>query len=248
MASKSGRAGASTRDLAEKRRLIRLSFAFVGLILGWVFLKVLPHAQTVGFGLVMALFVAFKVAMSALENQVDKKIKEEKRAIRGAVGEGRIGGLLDGLDDEHVVLHDLVCPFGNIDHVVLSRHHGLFLIETKAHGGRVAVVDSRILVNGKPPEKDFITQTLRNTYWLRDQVKAVTGAEAWVNSLIVFTNAFVERSRPIKGITVTNKKFLLKAIERNGKPLPVEVWDARERLTQLLSPSAIPAPGLSAQC
>jgi len=221
--------------------LIRACFGLVALILGWVFLKLLPHAQTVGFGLVMALFFAFKVAMSALEMQVNTKIKEEKRAIRGAVGEEKIGSLLDGLDDEHVVLHDVVCPFGNIDHIVLSRQHGLFLFETKAHGGRVAVVESKIVVNGKPPEKDFIAQTLRNTYWLRDQVKAITGVEPWVNSLIVFTNAFVERSRPIKGITVTNKKFLLKTIEQNRKPLSVEIWNARERLTELLT-SAPPAP------
>lgn len=117
--------------------------------------------------------------------------------------------------------------FGNIDHVVLSREHGVFLIETKAHGGKVTVVDGKVQVNGKPPEKDFIAQTVRNTQWLSGRLEGITGVTAWVNSSIVFTNAFVEWSRPVKGITVTNKKFLLSNIQRVRKPLPPAIWDAR---------------------
>ncbi|HSD85851.1 MAG TPA: hypothetical protein VLG46_18450 [Anaerolineae bacterium] len=36
---------------------------------------------------------------------------------------------------------------------------GVFLIETKAHGGKVQVLNNRLLVKEKPPEKDFIVQT-----------------------------------------------------------------------------------------
>lgn len=237
MASKSGRAGASTRDLADRRYLIRASLGLLALLIGWVFLKVLPHAQTVGIGVVVVLFVGFKVVVNILEAKIDTKIVEEKRAIRGAVAEEKIEAILDQLDDEQVVLHDVRCEFGNIDHIVLSKNHGVFLIETKAHGGKVAVVNSKIQVSGKPPEKDFIAQTLRNTYWLADELRAITGATAWVTSFIVFTNAFVEKSRPIKGIRVTNKKFLLQNIRQVMKPLPPEIWDAREKIAARFSGS-----------
>jgi hypothetical protein len=230
MASKSGRAGVKTREMAERRALIRAGFGLIAMIVGWVFLKVMPHAQAAGIGTIVVLFVAFKVAMNILESKIDTKIVEEKRAIRGAVAEEKIEEILDQLDDEHFILHDVVSSFGNIDHVVLSKNHGLFLIETKSHGGTVTVVDGKIRVNGNWPEKDFISQTIKNTYWLAEQLRLITGVTAWVSPSIVFTNAFVERSRPIKGITVTNKKFLLSNIQQNRKPLPAEIWDARETI------------------
>jgi hypothetical protein len=233
MASKSGRAGASTRALAERRTLIRAGFGFVALVVMGVFFKILPHAQAAGVGVVLILFLAFKVVMNLFESRIDTKIAEEKRAIRGAVAEEKIEEILDQLGDEHRVIHDVRCQFGNIDHIVLSRNHGVFLIETKAHGGRVAIVESKIRVNGKLPEKDFIAQTLRNTYWLVEELQTMTGVRPWVTSLIVFTNAFVVRSRPIKGITVTNKKFLLESMRQLGKPLPAEVWAARDKIASL---------------
>lgn len=220
MASKSGRAGASTRALAERRRLFRAGFGIVALVVMGVFFKILPHAQAAGVGVVLVLFLAFKGVMKILESRIDTKIAEEKRAIRGAVAEGKIEEILDQLGDEHRIIHDVRCQFGNIDHIVLSRNHGVFLIETKAHGGRVAIVESKIRVNGKLPEKDFIAQTLRNTYWLVEELQTMTGVRPWVTSLIVFTNAFVVRSQPIKGITVTNKNSCWRACDN---------WESRCR-------------------
>lgn len=182
----------------------------------------------------MVLFVVFKMVMGSLESKIDTKIKEEKRAIRGAKAEEKIEDILDQLDDEHFVIHDVSSDAGNIDHVVFSKNHGVFLIETKAHGGKVTIVDGKVRVNGNWPEKDFIAQTVKNTYWLADQLRMITGVTAWVNPMIVFTNAFVERSRPIKGITVTNKKFLLSNIQRIRKPLPTQIWDAREEISARL--------------
>jgi hypothetical protein len=197
--------------MAERRALIRAGFGVVALVVGIIFFKLLPHAQAAGIGVVLGLFVAFKIVMSFLESKIDTKIAEEKRAIRGAVAEEKIEQILDQLDDEHFVIHDVTSEYGNIDHVILSKAHGVFLIETKAHGGRVAVVDGKIQVNGRAPEKDFIAQTIRNTYWLAGQLQEITGTNAWVNSFIVFTNAFVDKSRPVKGVTTINKKYLLSA-------------------------------------
>ena len=237
MSAKSGRAGASTRGLAEYRNLLRIALGLAALAVAWIFWQFLPHAQHLGFVVVAALLVAFKLVMSLLERKIGTKIREEKQAVRGAVAEEKIGGLLDQLGGELRVLHDVPCPFGNIDHVVVSKDHGVFLIETKAHGGRVAVVDSKIRVNGRLPEKDFVAQTLRNTYWLVEQIKGITGIDVWVNPLLVFTNAFVAPSRPLKGITITNQKFLASTVEGTNSPLPARIWEAREELLAALAPA-----------
>jgi hypothetical protein len=201
----------------------------------------MSHAQVAGVGVILGLFIVFKFVMNTLESKIDTKIVEEKRAIRGAEAEETIEQILDQLDGEHLIIHDVESGYGNIDHVVLSKCHGIFLIETKAHGGRVTVVDGKVQVNWHPPEKDFIAQAARNAYWLARQLQEMTGAIAWVNSFIVFTNAFVEWSRPVKG-AVMNKKFLFSNIQRVRKPLPAQIWDAREEIVSRLK-SSMTVPG-----
>jgi hypothetical protein len=72
------------------------------------------------------------------------------------------------------------------------------VLETKAQGGKVEVTGSNLLINGKAPEKDFIAQTLKNTYWLRDCLQGATAVKVWIKPLIVFTNAFVAPGSPSK--------------------------------------------------
>jgi len=230
MSSRIGNAGPSSHELADRRALARAGYGIMGVAIISVLFTLLPHGQAAGIALVVALGVAFKAAMTFVEAKIDTKIAADKRAAGGAVAGDRIGQTLDELGEEHLVIHDLRCPYGNIDHVVLSRNHGVFLIETKAHAGRVAVVDSRIVINGRPPELDFVAQTLRITCWLADEMEKISGVRTPVNSLIVFTNAFVVTSRSVKGVTITNQDFLLSNIQRMGKPLPLAVWAARERI------------------
>jgi hypothetical protein len=90
MASKSGRAGATTREMAERRALIRAGFGVIAAVVGLIFFTLMPHAQTAGIGAILGLFVTFKVVMNILESKIDTKIVEEKRAIRGAVAEEKI--------------------------------------------------------------------------------------------------------------------------------------------------------------
>jgi hypothetical protein len=70
---------------------------------------------------------------------VDRSVKEERRAAWGAKGEELIGSILEELDEGYLVQHNLLSPFGNIDHLVLGKDSGLFLVETKAHGGESAL-------------------------------------------------------------------------------------------------------------
>ena len=234
MALRIGYLGASTRELADRRLLARVGFGIIALAVVCVLFTVLPHAQAACLGGLVALGVLVKVAMTVLESRIDTKIAEELRPSRGSVAEEHVGEVLNEIGDEHVIVHDVQCPHGRIDHLIFSKSYGIFLVESMPHSGRVEVIHSRIRINGKLPETDFVVQTLRNTSWLVDELEKIAGVRARVNSLVVFTNAFVVTSRSVKGVTVTNKKFLLSNIQRLGKPLVPEIWTAREKIAGAL--------------
>ena len=85
---------------------------------------------------------------------------------------------------------------------------------------------------GTSPEKDFITQTLKNTYWLKEKVSETLGLNIWITPVLVFTNAFVPFHKPIKGVIVTNKKFLLDTIQKphNVNTVDLKLWVSKEKL------------------
>lgn len=171
-----------------------------------------------------------------VDRQVDRKIKLEKRAIRGAKAEERVGGLLAELSNDYYVLNDIESPYGNIDHIVIGKNNGIFLIETKAHGGRVEIDGEAILINGKTPEKDFIAQALQNSYWLRDKLGEYSDSKPWITPIVVFTNAFVPFTKPIKGVQIVNKKYLLNVLGKATKPnaIHAKIWDSKENIVKRL--------------
>jgi hypothetical protein len=232
------RAGQSTREMAAKRHKKRIWFAIVSVVI--VILIVLialnPKFLKIGGFTSIGLLLVARVFMNYSDGKDRQLRKEEKRAVRGAKGEEKIGSILDSLGEEYLVLHDIESPYGNIDHVVITKQNGVFLIETKAHGGKVSVVEGRLLVNGHDPEKDFIAQCLHNTYWLRDKICDTTSVETWIVPVLVFTNASVERMTPIKGVTVVNKKYLVNILQKaNNKKQNVTVWENREQIVQALT-------------
>lgn len=217
MALKHGTAGKSTRDMEKKRYIARVIMVAIGLLsmalLYLILSSMLPKNK--GLSGVISV-VATIIAMKIIANTTLKEAKEverlERRASRGAEAEEKVDGLLKKLPNDYAVFNDVESPYGNIDHVVINTNNAIFLLETKAHGGTVSYNESSLLVNGKVPEKDFISQTLKNTFWLRDYLKEQTGVELYVKPIIVFTNAFVKVHKPIKGVSVINKKYLLDSI------------------------------------
>jgi hypothetical protein len=228
------RAGKSTREMARKRRRSAAWTAIIGIMVVaglWLLLKNGKAAGIGGIG-VLVLLILLQVLPDWIEGSVGRKLKAEKRAIRGARAEEKIGEMLAGLSADYYVLHDVESPYGNIDHIVISQYGGVFMIETKAHGGRVEVNGENLLVNGKNPEKNFIAQALSNTYWLRDEINKIVGAKPWINPIIVFTNTFVPQTRPVKGVRIINKKYLLNTLSKPGRSNAVnaQVWVKKEKI------------------
>lgn len=217
--------------MAGKRHKNALWILIFGMVLIVIIGLFLQNSKALGIGGtgVLLLIILIRVLPDLIKGSADKKFKEEKRAIRGAKGEEKIGELLEDLSADFCVLHDIESQYGNIDHIVISKNSGIFLLETKAHGGKVTVDGETLLVNGKLPEKDFIAQALRNSYWLRDEIAIIVGSKPWITPVIVFTNAFVSSTRPTKGVRIMNKKYLVSFLQDSSRPSAVNarIWEQR---------------------
>lgn len=233
-------AGTSTRIMARTRRKSAARMAIIGFaVLVLIGLYTLAkYRNWAGGGVIVLALVLFgyPILTRLLTRSIDKKLKEEKRAIRGARSEEKIGEMLDGLPEGFLVLHDIESPYGNIDHIVISRSNGVFLIETKAHGGKVTVEGDKLLVNRKLPEKDFIAQVLNNSFWLKKELSDLIGPTPWITPILVFTNAFVVSSKPIKNVRIMNKKYLVSALNRQGSKSSSndQIWEQRGKIAQKL--------------
>lgn len=224
--------------MANKRRRSALWTGLIGVVFIVILYIFLQNSKVLGIGGIGILVLLFfiRIVPDLIEGRVDRKFKEEKRVIRGAKAEEKIGELLEDLSDDYYVLNDIESPYGNIDHIVIRKNAGIFLLETKAHGGKVEVDGGILLVNGKLPEKDFINQALKNSYWLRDEISQIIGAKPWITPIIVFINAFVPHTRPLKGVSIINKKYLLNVLYKANRPnaINARVWEQRGNIENRL--------------
>ena len=238
-----GTAGKGARDLANRRYLSRrkyllpLLLLICGLVL-FLLVSVGFHSN-LGFGALPLPLIGL-LLIKAIGRRIDQSVKEERRAVRGAKGEELIGAILERLGDRFLVFHDLPSPYGNIDHLVVSRQT-VFLIETKAHGGQVTLVDGQIRINNRPPEKDFTTQVLRNTAWLSEQLEVKLSTKIWVKPILVFANAYVENPGLIRNIQVIPKVFLLNAILKSSQSAGAwKLWTNKEVLAEIFPTVSFP--------
>jgi hypothetical protein len=162
--------------------------------------------------------------------------KKQRRYEKGARGEETIVDLLSSLGPDFAVWHDVMTHYGNIDHIVLAKNGTLFMIETKANSGTVDASAGTLLLNGRRPPKDMIAQCLRNTYSLKETIEAAFGRTIWVQPILVFTNAFVHSSKPIKGVRVMNKKYLVENLRSYSTKAEQKswLWEKRKELAGML--------------
>lgn len=231
-------AGESTSKLADKRYLKLIAFVLIGLGIIVLIGVMINNSKALGIGGIgiLILLILLKLSSASFLKQVDKKGKEVTRARRGAEAEKRIVEIFTNKTDQYFVINDVLSHFGNIDHVILKKDAGVFLIETKSHHGKVSFVDKSILINDHPTEKDFIAQTINNAYWLRNMLNPIVNCNVWIFPIIVFTNAFVPFAPPIKGIHIVNSKFLIGTLEKinNENPVNPIIWEQRETIFKTL--------------
>lgn len=148
------------------------------------------------------------------------------RAARGASGEEKVAAILDNLPDGYTIFHDLPCPVGNIDHIVVGPT-GVFVIETKSHKGTLTVSpQGELRRNGRPLEKDVVNQVWRQTFWLKRTLQTRLGETVFIHPLLVFVNGFIRVYHPVNGVEVLSGKWLLRAILNKTGKFPAQKRDA----------------------
>ncbi|MGI9050039.1 MAG: nuclease-related domain-containing protein [Rubrobacteraceae bacterium] len=161
---------------------------------------------------------AFK--LKGVERFAREKVREAERSwVAGGRAEEQVGVALEQLREHGFYLfHDVSLPgIGNVDHVVLGPP-GFFAIETKSHKGRVEGKGGKLLINGYPPEKDFVKQTWSGAFRIRE----ILGAE--VVPLLCFTRAFVTGRLRVRGVRVFPLRWLAgEILEREPSRSPEEV-------------------------
>jgi hypothetical protein len=150
--------------------------------------------------------------------RIRKRVQQLKL---GRDGERAVGQFLERLRvDGAQIYHDIPADGFNLDHVVISPQ-GIFVIETKTWSKRspndkVAFDGARILVGGRTPTRDPVTQIRAAVDWLRRTLEESIGKQFPVRGVIVFPGWFVEPMTPEQkatGIWVLEPKALPSFIE-----------------------------------
>lgn len=228
-----GEAGASTWAMARRRRLIAMVMLLgVGsfMIAASIFLV---ENKILAGGTLLIMLLLLRFGLDFLDALSRKMEKEARRAERGAVAEERVGQVLEELGEDVFVLHDIESPYGNIDHLAITREGKIFVIETKSHRGKVSASENKLLLNGHPMEKDPISQVLRNLFWLKSKLREAMELEPRINGLVVFSRAFVPEPLTVRGVQVVNIRDLERVLRVEGQGDP-GIWEARERIREVL--------------
>ena len=114
----------------------------------------------------------------------------------GRDGERVVAETLDELrKDGAVIFHDILGDGFNIDHTLLTRQ-GVYVIETKTWSklpkSRVSYDGKVLLVDGKSPDRDPLTQAAALADWLQKELQKSTGKYFFVRPVVVFPGWFVE--------------------------------------------------------
>ena len=123
--------GQSSRMIGERTRNKRKKVAFAALGIAFICLLMIGHAATAWI-LLIPIILVLKITDKYLQSNTKKCRTGERKAERGAKAEETVDGLLTSMEGDFAVFHDVDTGYGDIDHIILSRHHGLILLETKA--------------------------------------------------------------------------------------------------------------------
>jgi len=239
MVQKIGKAGQGARKMAFRREVMVFGIAGVMLLLLWFWSKNVASMAKLGLPAVVVLVVGFRVAIGGLEKKGRYLKKRARDAERGARAEEKVEERLAALPEGYASFHDLSFPGFNVDHVVVGPA-GVFVVETKSHGGKVAGDGDRLLLNGHPPEKDFVNQAWSQTFHIRDILKERLGREIPVKPVLCFTSAFVQVRGTVKGVAVVTGGYLNTFIGRQKPVLGVE--DAARVVTCLKMTTKVEDP------
>jgi len=173
------------------------------------FLLYFNQAEFITYGLsaIVALFFAVRLSKSVLYKKGDEPATPAGNAGRGE----RVEQLLAALPHGYQSFHGLSFRGVDVEHVVVGLG-GIFVIETKDHDGTVDSADGMLLIDGRAPGQDFISNTWSRVSHVRDFLKERTGREWPVKPLLCFTDAAVLVRGTVNGVAVVDGNDLARHI------------------------------------
>lgn len=231
MATGFGAAGKGPRTMAKARHT-KVSL-IAGFFLLAAILLIFGSGRLAKLGLPAVIVVVFfiKTIVEHLEKEGNRLKKRAKQAQKGAAAEERVSDWPSGLPEEYRYFNSVGFDGFDIDHVVVGPG-GIFLVETKSHGGKISANGDELLLNGAKPHKNFLAQAWRQTKDLEGFLWRLTSREWKAEPILCFTNAYVEVRRPVKGVNVVRIGYLNKFLLRRPKYLSAEDI---EHLSRVLS-------------
>ena len=190
------------RKLERNKRLVSRLFLLAGLavLLLLVFFTVGAAISGAAGATLVAVAALLYILGDKLFAWSDRAHASANRASKGVKAEEEVRAILAGLcGDEYFVAHDIPSPAGNIDHLVVAHHGGIFVIETKSSKGRVETKGDQLLLNGQPMPGDPVRQTLRNAMWVKDKAREAVAEEPYITAILLFTDAYIVTMEPVRG-------------------------------------------------
>ncbi len=154
---------------------------------------VIPVIAYLGFNMVFPLwgYILFLIGARLAYTEAGEKWLAAKRADQGAAGEEEIAKTLEQLPQGWTIERGVVLDrMGDIDFLLQSPKGTTFVLEVKAHKGKISWSGTALCRISKgvgiPFEKDFLTQTINQATTIRElrQLSSVV-------PLLVFTQAKV---------------------------------------------------------
>lgn len=166
-----------------------------------------------GNGEVFRWWFAGLMAVLALGTYLRLRRRIENLSL-GIDGEMEVGQFLEELREHgYRIFHSIDCDGFDIDHAIIGRA-GVFAIETKTiskRGGaeeRVTYDGQKLLVGGREPDRDPLTQAKALSRQLGTILSEQTGETIRAKPIVVFPGWYVTCSAPQPEVRVFNPKQL----------------------------------------
>jgi hypothetical protein len=192
-----GKPGEKTRKINLKRVALLLGIAGGMLLLIWLWTGNVALVARFGLPAVFALAVGFWLVAGRLAKEATPPREVTRDGEPGSQLEERYVSLPEG----YAGFHRVSCGEAVVAFVAVGPA-GVFVVESRGYCGTVTAQGNTLLLNGLPPEKNFLEQTWRETYRIRDFLMEQTGRKWPVKPVLCFPNAFVAVRLPLERVAV----------------------------------------------
>jgi hypothetical protein len=171
--------------------------AFIGFYIGWMFS--IRDTIMICSGIFIGSSLCL-ILLDILQIKFLPRMAKYKGFVQGAIGEASVADALkERLDKGNLIIDDVELEenMGNIDHIVIGRH-GIFVIETKTHRGKI-ICDGDNWTQYKKIKENNIQIELKHSPSI--QARSNAGrlssflnqsypklSDEWIKAIVVFPN------------------------------------------------------------